>query len=64
MIDERLQKLARVLVDYSVEVREGEQVAVFGEVLHPTTILGAAIVVAAGLFTLWRERVRRLREPA
>jgi aminopeptidase len=27
-----LQKLARVLVDYSVEVREGEQVAVFGEV--------------------------------
>ena len=32
MIDERLQKLARVLVDYSVEVREGEQVAVFGEV--------------------------------
>jgi aminopeptidase len=32
LIDERLQKLARVLVDYSVEVREGEQVAVFGEV--------------------------------
>jgi aminopeptidase len=31
-MDERLQKLARVLVDYSVEVREGEQVAVFGEV--------------------------------
>jgi aminopeptidase len=32
LIDERVQKLARVLVDYSVEVREGEQVAVFGEV--------------------------------
>lgn len=32
MIDARLEKLARVLVDYSVEAREGEQVAVFGEV--------------------------------
>ena len=32
MIDGRLEKLARVLVDYSVEVREGEQVVVFGEV--------------------------------
>lgn len=31
MIDARLEKLARVLVDYSVEAREGEQVAVFGE---------------------------------
>jgi aminopeptidase len=30
--DERLEKLARVLVDYSVEAREGDQVAVFGEV--------------------------------
>jgi aminopeptidase len=27
-----LEKLARVLVDYSVEAREGEQVVVFGEV--------------------------------
>ena len=36
-------------------------VTVFGEVLHPTTVLGAAIVVAAGLFTLWRERVRTQR---
>ncbi len=32
MRDERLEKLARVLVDYSVEAREGEQVVVFGEV--------------------------------
>ncbi len=32
MRDERLEKLARVLVDYSVEAREGDQVAVFGEV--------------------------------
>ncbi len=39
-------------------------IVVFGEVLHPTTVLGAAIVVAAGLFTWWRERLRRLREPA
>ena len=32
MRDERLVKLARVLVDYSVEASEGEQVVVFGEV--------------------------------
>lgn len=32
MRDERLKKLARVLVDYSIEAREGEQVVVFGEV--------------------------------
>jgi aminopeptidase len=32
LIDERLEKLARVLVDYSVEARAGEQVVVFGEV--------------------------------
>jgi drug/metabolite transporter (DMT)-like permease len=37
-------------------------VLVFGERLLPTTLLGAAIVVGAGLFTLWRERVRRPRE--
>ena len=37
-------------------------VTVFGETLHLTTVIGAAIVVGAGLFTLWRERVRRLRE--
>ena len=39
-------------------------VTVFGETLHATTVVGAAIVVAAGLFTLWRERARRLREQA
>ncbi len=37
-------------------------VLVFGEVLHATTVIGAAIVVAAGLFTLWRERVRQAKE--
>lgn len=36
----------------------GIGVAVFGEALHATTVIGAAIVVGAGLFTLWRERVR------
>ena len=34
--------------------------AVFGETLTPTTIAGAAIVVGAGLFTIWR--TRRLEE--
>ena len=33
-------------------------VTVFGEVLRPSLILGATIVVAAGLFTLWRARVK------
>lgn len=33
-------------------------VLVFGEVLQPNVVIGAAIVVAAGLFTLWRARVR------
>ena len=32
--------------------------AVFGEVLEPNVAVGAAIVVAAGLFTLWRARVK------
>ncbi|MBP1806634.1 DMT family transporter [Rubellimicrobium aerolatum] len=35
----------------------------FGEVLHPTTVVGGTIVVAAGLFTLWRERVRHRKAP-
>jgi drug/metabolite transporter (DMT)-like permease len=39
-------------------------VLVFDETLRATTVFGAAIVVGAGLFTLWRERVRRLRESA
>ncbi|MFC3167056.1 DMT family transporter [Paracoccus fontiphilus] len=33
-------------------------VLVFGEVLHMNVVIGTAIVVAAGLFTLWRARVR------
>lgn len=31
-------------------------VLVFGEVLRPNVVVGAAIVVGAGLFTLWRTR--------
>ena len=31
-------------------------VTVFGEVLELPTLFGAALIVAAGLFTLWRER--------
>lgn len=31
-------------------------VAVFGERVEPSAVLGAAIVVGAGLFALWRER--------
>ena len=31
-------------------------IAVFGEVLEINVVIGALIVVAAGLFTLWRER--------
>ena len=33
-------------------------VTVFGEVVSPWTILGGAIVIGAGLFAFWRERVR------
>ncbi|MEO1960431.1 MAG: EamA/RhaT family transporter, partial [Paracoccus sp. (in: a-proteobacteria)] len=33
-------------------------VFVFGEVLRPSVVPGAMIVVLAGLFTLWRARVR------
>lgn len=31
-------------------------ISVFGEALRPPVVIGAALVVAAGLFTLWRER--------
>lgn len=31
-------------------------ITVFGEALEPNVLIGACIVVAAGLFTLWRER--------
>ena len=33
-------------------------VFLFDEVLHRNVIVGAVIVVAAGLFTLWRQQVR------
>ena len=33
-------------------------VYLFGEVLHTNVIIGTVIVVAAGLFTLWRQQVR------
>jgi drug/metabolite transporter (DMT)-like permease len=33
-------------------------ILVFGEVLEPNVAFGAAVVVAAGMFTLWRERVK------
>ncbi|WP_171236049.1 DMT family transporter [Ruegeria sp. HKCCA6837] len=34
-------------------------ISVFGEMLRPEVVVGAAIVVVAGLFTLWRERRQR-----
>ncbi len=36
----------------------GVGLLVFGEVLQWNVVLGAAIIVAAGIFTLWRERMR------
>lgn len=33
--------------------------AVFGEVPEAQTLLGAAVIIAAGLYILWREQVRR-----
>ncbi|WP_255450650.1 DMT family transporter [Tateyamaria sp. syn59] len=33
-------------------------ITVFGEVLEVNVMIGAAIIVAAGLFTLWRERLQ------
>jgi len=34
----------------------GVGITVFGEALQANVLIGAGIVVAAGLFTLWRER--------
>ncbi|SIS57935.1 DMT family transporter [Paracoccus saliphilus] len=31
---------------------------VFGDILRPNVVVGAVIVVAAGLFTLWRQRLK------
>jgi drug/metabolite transporter (DMT)-like permease len=40
-------------------------IGVFHEVLRPNVAIGAAIIVAAGVFTLWRERrVRGLTAPS
>jgi len=36
-------------------------VTVFGESLHLNVVAGAGIIISAGLFTLWRERVRSRR---
>jgi len=33
-------------------------ITLFGEALQTHVIVGAAIVVAAGVFTLWRQRIR------
>ena len=32
---------------------------IFDEALRPAVVLGAGMIVAAGLFTLWRERLQR-----
>ena len=37
----------------------GVGIFVFGETLAPNVALGAAVIVAAGLFTLWREHIRK-----
>lgn len=34
-------------------------VAVFGETIRPNVALGVMVIVAAGLFTFWRERQQR-----
>jgi drug/metabolite transporter (DMT)-like permease len=34
-------------------------VLIFGEVVRPNVAVGALLVVAAGLFTLWRARVAK-----
>lgn len=39
-------------------------ITVFNEVLHWNVVVGAAIAVAAGLFTLWRQQVRARAEAA
>jgi drug/metabolite transporter (DMT)-like permease len=42
----------------------GIAVMVFGEVLRVNMVIGAAIVVGAGLFTVWRENVLARRNSA
>ena len=38
--------------------------AIFGTLPDRATLIGAGIVVATGLFTLWRERRRAIRPPS
>ncbi len=38
-------------------------VFLFGETLRPNVAIGACVVVAAGLFTLWRQRVKQQEPP-
>ena len=38
-------------------------VFLFGETLRPNVAIGACVVVAAGLFTLWRQRVKAVEPP-
>ncbi|MEC7257323.1 MAG: DMT family transporter, partial [Pseudomonadota bacterium] len=38
--------------------------AVFGETLRTNVAIGAVVIVAAGLFTLWRERQKDLEPDA
>ena len=39
-------------------------VVIFGETLHMNVVIGATIVVGAGLFTLWRSQVRARQQAA
>lgn len=39
-------------------------VTLFNETLRTNVVIGAAVVIAAGLFTLWRARVRGVATPA
>ena len=41
---------------FALAVAAAIGLAVFGETLTPATLAGAAIVVGAGLFTIWRTR--------
>lgn len=42
----------------------GMGVLVFGETIRWTTAMGAALIVGAGIFALWRERLAAGRKPA
>ena len=34
--------------------------SVFGETLEQNVLIGSSLVIAAGLFTLWRERLKAI----